>query len=160
MRRIEALQKRTLGLIVVAMFLAFTTAAFAQQGQDRADTLSNRDFLSTVKALETALSKNGFMIVATIDHQNMLRMVGANLKGSRTIEFGKPEMGKMLLPMAPEAGLEFPVRFYVWERADGKTVVSYRNPSETLAHYGNETIAKIGKDMDGMLGMIAEEATR
>lgn len=159
MTRHESLQKSKLGLIVAALLLAFGTVAFAQQDPGRVDRVSNKDFASTVKAVETTLERQGFMIVATIDHQNMLRMVGASLEGSKTIEFGKPDVGKMLLPMAPEAGLEVPHRFYIWERSDGKTVVSYRKPSGDFAAYGNE-VAKMGNDMDGMWAAMVEEATK
>lgn len=145
--------------IVVALgtFLGFPLSSFAQ---DRVDKVSNKSFAETVKAVETTLKKNGFMVVATIDHQNMLTMVGAKIKGSKTIEFGKPDMGKMLLPMAPEAGLEMPGRFYIWERGDGKTVVSFYRPFTNFSKYGNEMITKMGKDMDGMWTMIVEEATK
>lgn len=64
------------------------------------------------------------------------------------------------MPMAPEAGLEFPGRFYVWERGDGKTVLSYYKPSRGLGAYGNEMLAKMGQDMDRMWAMFAEEAAK
>ncbi len=144
---------------IAAALLILGGTAFAQD-KDRIDKVSNKDFVATVKAVEITLQRNGFMVVATIDHQNMLRMVGASLKGSKTVEFGKAEMGKMLMPMAPEAGLEFPGRFYIWERGDGKTVVSYRKPSSGLSTYGNEMVTKMGGDMDQMWSMFAEEATK
>jgi uncharacterized protein (DUF302 family) len=144
---------------LVALVLAFSSFAFAAD-KDRVDKVSNKDFAVTVKNVETTLQKSGFMIVTTVDHQNMLRMVGASLKGAKTIAFGKADMGKMLLPMAPETGLEMPATFYVWERGDGKTVVSYRKPSGAFSTYGNEMVAKMGNDMDGMWAMMVEEATK
>lgn len=141
----------------LVFLLALPAISFSQ---DRVDKVSNQGFAGTVKAVETTLKKNGFMIVATIDHQNMLTMVGTKIKGSKTIEFGKPDMMKMLMPMAPEAGLEMPGRFYIWERNDGKTTVSYYKPSVGFGKYGNEMMTKMGKDMDGMWGMIVDEATK
>ena len=146
--------------ILVAL-LVFVLLPFARsQAQDRVDKVSAKDFDATVKAVEKILKSKGFMIVATVDHQNMLTMVGAKIKGSKTIEFGKPDMGKMLMPMAPEVGLEMPGRFYVWERGDGKTVVSYYQPSSGYRNYDNEMIEKMGKDMDGMWSMMVEEAIK
>lgn len=146
-------------LVAATSSLTLSGLSFAADA-DRVDKVSNKDFAATAKAVETTLKSNGFMVVAAIDHQNMLRMVGANLKGAKTIEFGKADMGKMLLPMAPEAGLEMPGRIYVWERSDGKTVVSYRKPSSDFSKYGNEMLTKMGKDMDGMWNMVAEEAAK
>lgn len=100
------------------------------------------------------------MIVATIDHQNMLTMVGVRIKGSKTIEFGKPDMGKMLLPMHPEVGLEMPGKLYVWERSDGKTVVSYYKFSSGFSSYGDEGVKKAGEMMDMMVSQIVQKATQ
>jgi uncharacterized protein (DUF302 family) len=152
-------QFKLMSSFVLAGLLLSGTLALAQDAE-RVDWVSNKNFAATVKAVETVLQSNGFMVVATIDHQNMLKMVGASIKGSKTIEFGKAEMGKMLMPMAPEAGLEFPGRFYIWERADGKTVVSYRKPSAGLGEYGNEMVTKMGRDMDGMWEKFATEAAK
>lgn len=147
-------------LTAAAALLILSVASFAAGPDDRVDKISSKGFAATVKAVETTLQRNGFMVVATINHQNMLTMVGAKIKGATTIEFGKAEMGKMLLPMAPEAGMEFPGRFYIWERSDGNTMVSYRKPSSGLGTYGNEMLTKMGRDMDGMWEKFASEATK
>ncbi len=147
-------------LAVTALLFVALVPASTSLAQDRVDKVSSKGFDATVKAIETTLKKNGFMIMATIDHQNMLTMVGTKIKGSKTIEFGKPEMGKMLMPMAPEAGLEMPGRFYIWERNDGKTAVGYYKPAVGFSNYGNEMITKMGEDMDEMWEMIVNEATK
>lgn len=137
---------------VALCILAITPNWALAQGpkQDRVDVVSDKAFKPTVDSLTTALKGEGMMVVATIDHQNMLRMVGASIKGATTIEFGKPDMGKMLLPMAPEVGMEMPGKFYVWERSDGKTVISYRKVAPLYASYGKENIAGAGNMMDMM----------
>jgi uncharacterized protein (DUF302 family) len=144
-------------LIATGLLAALTPVAV--QSQERVDRVSAQNFQTTVKQLETALQSRGFMIVARADHQNMLRMVGANTKGALTIEFGKPDMMKMHLPAHPEIGLEMPMRIYVWERADGKTVVSYRRPSAVFAAYGPD-LKMMGDMMDPMFGEIAADATK
>lgn len=146
------------GLLIVAALLGTAGLAFAQT-VERVDRVSARDFSTTVKQLETALQARGFMIVVRADHQNMLRMVGANMKGSVTVEFGKPEMMKVQLPAHPELGLEMPMRMYVWERGDGKVVVSYRRPAVVFAAYGPD-LKMVGEMMEGMFEQIAAAATR
>lgn len=145
-------------LLTAALALATATPVVAQSA-NRVDRVSARDFETTVKQLETALQSRGFMIVLRADHQNMLRMVGANVKGSHAIEFGKPDMVKMYLPAHPEIGLDMPMRIYVWERADGKTGVSYHRPSAVFAPYGPD-LKMMGDMMDGMFDQIAADATK
>lgn len=144
---------------LIATGLLSAAAPFSVQSQERVDRVSGANFQTTVKQLETALQSRGFMIVARADHQNMLRMVGGNTQGALTIEFGKPDMMKMHLPAHPEIGLEMPMRIYVWERGDGKTVVSYRRPSAAFAAYGPD-LKMMGDMMDPMFGEIAADATK
>lgn len=146
-------------LLAAVSTIAIVTPVSAQSS-DRVDRVSAQNFETTAKQLETALQSGGFMIVARADHQNMLRMVGASVKGSRTIEFGKPDMMKSHLPAHPEIGLEMPLRFYVWERADGKAVVSYHRPSAIFGPYGQPDLAKMSQMMDGMLDQLAADATK
>ncbi len=139
-------------------WFGWASSALAQSA--RVDKVSNKNFDATVKQVETALKSKGMMIVATIDHQNMMKMVGASVKGSKTIEFGKPDMGKMLFAADAGAGLEMPGKLYVYERADGKTVVSYYKPSAGFAGYGKEDLTKIGQMMDMMVEEVVAVATR
>ena len=117
-------KKSRLYLMLVIVLWGFTLTAHAY-GAEPVDTVSKHGFDKTVQAMTKAIKARGMMVVATIDHQNMLSMVGMKIKGSKTIEFGKPDMGKMVFAMAPEAGLEMPAKIYVFERGDGKTVMSY-----------------------------------
>lgn len=150
------------GLAVAAATLAFTVtgAVWAQvQDTDRVDKTSRFSFSETLKKLETALKSEGAMIVARIDHRNMLTMVGTKIKGATTIEFGKPDMGKMLLPMNPAIGLEMPAKIYVYEAADGRVIVSFRKVARQFAAYGAE-VGKAGQMMDMMLDKVTSAATQ
>lgn len=157
----------SVAVLLAALFIFLPAGSGNVQAQetteksaDRIDIVSSKKFNAMVNDLTTALKKEGMMIVATIDHQNMLKMVGASIKGAKTIEFGKPDMGKMLFPMAPEVGLEMPGKVYVWERSDGKTVVSYRKAAAGYATYGNEKVAEAGKMMDMMISKLIEATTK
>ncbi len=148
-----------LALLLVLGFLSgFALAQTASLV--RVDKVSRSSFDKTVSQLETAIKSRGMMIVATVDHQNMMSMVGTRIKGSKTLEFGKPDMGKMVLTKSPEAGLEVPARIYVYEGADGKTVVSYYKPSGGFATYGKEHTSMAGQMMDQTLEEIVTEGTK
>lgn len=147
-------------VFAVALALLGSVALEAGEPTNRADRVSNSGFAQTVQLVETALKSKGMMIVATIDHQNMMRMVGSSIKGSKTIEFGKPDMGKMTVVPNPESGLEMPGRIYIWERGDGKTVVSYYRTAPAFAAYGKDNLKMAGEMMDKLLDEIVAEATK
>ncbi len=141
-------------------FLSMAVAASGYaQGPNRVDKTSKSSFGETLKKVESALKVEHMMIVAKIDHKNMLSMVGAKINGATTIEFGKPDMGKMLLPMNPAAGLLMPHKIYVYETSDNKVVVSYEKASPAFAAYGPET-TKMGDMVDMMLDKVSSEATK
>jgi uncharacterized protein (DUF302 family) len=162
-RRGGKTMKRTMtGVVVLTIAVAlmgWAGLAFAQS-PDRVDRVSSSNFEKTVKQLETALKGHGMMVVATLDHQNMLRMVGANVPGSKTLEFGKPDMMKMVMSTEPEVGLEMPMKIYVYERGDGKTVVSYYKPSGGFGRYGKDQLKMMGEMMDKTLDEIVTGATK
>jgi uncharacterized protein (DUF302 family) len=145
----------------------FTTAAMLglaalpswSQGADRVDKTSNLSFSDTVKKVEAVLKGEHMMVVAKIDHQNMLKMVGAKINGSVTIEFGKPDMGKMLFAMNPAVGMEMPHKIYIFETPEKRVVVSYQKASPGFAAYGKEA-ANMGGMVDMMLEKIATEASK
>jgi uncharacterized protein (DUF302 family) len=150
------------GVLLAGLALLLVPVLLAQEQpvSPRVDKTSAANFKTTVANLEKVLKKQGFMIVAKVDHQNMLSMVGAKIKGSISIEFGKPDMGKMLFPMNPAVGLEMPARLYVYEDVNGKTIVSYYRPSVGFATYVNDMISQAGKMMDAMLDGITNEAVK
>jgi uncharacterized protein (DUF302 family) len=140
------MKKSILTLLVSAFVLSYSFA------QERVDVNSSKNFKETVEALNKTIKSKGLMSVATVDHQNMLKMVGSSIKGATTLEFGKPDMGKMLFSMKPEAGLEMPARIYVFEKSDGKTVVSFYKSN--YAKYGAD-LAKMDEMMNMMYSEIA-----
>ncbi len=155
-----SMRGKTIGALAVVLTLLGSAALVSAQPANRVDRDSNKGFPETVQRVETALKGKGMMIVATIDHQNMMRMVGASMKGSKTIEFGKPDMGKMTVVPNPESGLEMPGKIYIWERGDGKTVVSYYRAVPAFAAYGKDNLKMAGEMMDKMLDEILTEATK
>lgn len=145
---------------LIALGLVALVAGGAQaQDPDRVDKVSRSSFADTLNKLEATLKAEHMMVVAKIDHKNMLSMLGANIKGATTVEFGKPDMGKMLLPMNPAVGLEMPAKVYVYETSDGKVIVSYRRSAKQFAGYGPD-VAKAGEMMDMVLDQITSAVTR
>ncbi len=136
--------------LILTAVIAISTMLSAI-AQERVDVVSSKNFKQTVEALNKTIKSKGMMVVATVDHQNMLKMVGASIKGATTIEFGKPDMGKMLFQMHPEAGLEMPARIYVFEK-DGKVTMSYY--TSNYVKYD-----KMMADMDKMMNMMLQEIT-
>lgn len=149
--------KKILTGIMLAVFLMSLGMTAQAEVANRGDVVSKWAFNKTVQTLTKIIESKGMMVVATIDHQNMLSMVGARINGSKTIEFGKPDMGKMVFGMNPEAGLEMPAKIYVFEDDHGKVVMSYYKTN--YAQY-NPELAKVDEMMSMMLSEIVNEVNK
>lgn len=164
MRSSRAIDLRSGWLVAAAVATVLLGASAGIAGSEgdpnRVDKTSRKSFSDTLKAVEKAIESDGMMIVARIDHKNMLSMVGARIGGATTIEFGKPDMGKMLLPMNPAIGLEMPARIYVYESGDGKTILSFRKMQLQFDAYGSPEVANAGGMMDMMLDKITSAAAQ
>ncbi|MBI5410830.1 MAG: DUF302 domain-containing protein [Nitrospirae bacterium] len=122
--------------------------------------MSGSPFQATVQQLEAAVKANRLMVVGQMNHQNMLTMMNMKIKGSQTFEVFHPQYGKTLFENEPAAGIAIPLRLYVYERADGKTVVTYYKLSAAFAPFKHPEMDKLGKTLDGILEAIVEAATR
>jgi uncharacterized protein (DUF302 family) len=154
----KSAKKNQMLMIWGIIFIILPTILMAQEKVfNRVDMVSKYGFEKTVELLTKNIKAKGMTIVAIIDHQNMLSMVGVKIKGSKTIEFGKPDMGKMVLTMHPEAGLEMPAKIYVYENKEGKTIISYYKPS--YSQYSSE-LSKVDEMMSMMLQEIVNEVNK
>ncbi|WP_447973858.1 DUF302 domain-containing protein [Nitrospira sp. Kam-Ns4a] len=124
------------------------------------EKIANSPFQQTVSQLEAAVKTNRLMVVGQMNHQNMLTMMNRKIKGSQTIEVFHPQYGRALFETNPAAGIAILLRLYVYERADGKTVVTYYKPSAAFAPFRHPELDKLGETQDGILEAIVEAATR
>jgi uncharacterized protein (DUF302 family) len=93
---------------------------------------SAHDASRTVERLKSLLSQKGIQLFADIDHAAGARQVGLLLRPTRVLIFGNPAAGTPLMQDEQTIGLDLPLRILVWEDADGKAWLTYRQ-SESLA---------------------------
>ena len=157
----DRVARSLMGLLTLALLLAVgATGSLAGDPDRTVEKVSGSPFQATVQQLEAAVKANRLMIVGQMNHQNMLTMMNMKIKGSQTIEVFHPQYGKILLENDAAAAIAVPLRLYVYERADGKTVVTYYKPSAAFAPFKHPELDNLGKTLDGILHEIVEAATR
>ncbi|CAM4238888.1 DUF302 domain-containing protein [Gillisia limnaea] len=106
--------------------------------------ISNEDFESTYSNLRNAILDNeNLQIVAELDHRENAASVDLELRPTRVIIFGNPNLGTPLMQSSQSTGLDLPQKILVWEDADGTVNISYNNPEylqERHSISGNETV--------------------
>ncbi|WP_026837591.1 DUF302 domain-containing protein [Gillisia sp. JM1] len=105
---------------------------------------SAQDFESTYNALENAIASNeNLSIVVQLDHQANAASVGLELRPTKIIVFGNPNLGSPLMQNKQTIGLDLPQKMLVWEDENAVVKISYNDPFFLAIRYnieGNEDI--------------------
>ena len=114
----------------------------------------------TVDRLEQTLGAAGFRIFARVDHGAGARSVDLPLAPTELLIFGKPEAGTLLMQSGRTVGIELPLKYLVWEDADGKVTISWNDPAWLVDRHGITDRAAVVQKMRGALEKFASEASR
>lgn len=144
---------------LVAAFLGLALAAAASgpavaQDETLVRKASPYSVSATLDRLAKIVQGKGAAVFARIDHAKGADKVGATLRPTETLIFGNPKIGTPVMLEAQEAGLDLPLRVLVYEAADGKVWLVYREPAAVGVAHGLAPDAAstqaIGKAINGL----------
>ena len=102
------------------------------------------------------LKEKGFKIIANIDHALAAKKAGLELRPTRTIIFGNPKGGTLLMQQDQRIGLDLPLKILLWEDEAGDTQISYYNATTLTSRYGivepQAVISKVNGALAGFTG--------
>lgn len=110
------------------------------------------DEIST--ALIAAITDNKMRLVAHINGQANAAKIGRTVPPDQILEVFRPDFAVRVWEVCKPAGMEIPLRIYIYENTEGKTIVSYRTAVETFAPYDNAALTAIGKELDAIFTSI------
>ena len=114
----------------------------------------------TTDRLEAALGGAGFKIFARVDHGAGAKSVNMPLAPAELLIFGKPDIGTKLMQSQPSVGIELPLKYLVWQDAEGKVMVGWNDPAWLTQRHGIADRAPVVAKMQGALMKFAEEAAQ
>lgn len=142
-------------LLPVLMFVA-SSVTMADEGIVTRPSVHS--VATTVDRLETALSDKGFRIFARVDHAAGAESVGMGLAPTQLLIFGKPEAGTLLMSEARTVGIDLPMKFLVWEDADGQVTIGWNDPVWLAERHKIGTELPVLGNIGRALGNFAREA--
>jgi uncharacterized protein (DUF302 family) len=96
--------------------------------------VSHATVAETVARLIAEVEAQGMKLFTTIDHSGEAYARGLELRDTKLVIFGSPQVGTPIMQAAPLAGLDLPLKVLV--RADAnRTCVSFTAPAELAARY-------------------------
>ncbi|MFD1095040.1 DUF302 domain-containing protein [Salegentibacter chungangensis] len=118
---------------------------------------SAKDYNTTYNNLRNAiLKKDGFQIMAEVNHQENAVAAEIGLRDSGLIIFGNPLGGTKLMQEDICIGLDLPMKILVWEDEDGIVKISYNRPEFLQKRYGLEDHPVLDKMSKLFSGLVKE----
>jgi uncharacterized protein (DUF302 family) len=146
-------------LALAALISAVAGRAFAVDPL-RTHWVSERSFQDTIQHLEWGFGGYGITVVARLDYQSLVDKEKGSPRNSGMFLIMRQSWGKTIFEKDAAAVLDMPLRVHVYEGEDGKTVVSYYQPSSLFKVYGNDGLTAMGMEIDAVLENIARVATK
>ncbi len=116
----------------------------AERGEGLIDKISNNSLEDTYNNLVNVITNNpNLRIILELDHQANGARVGLDLRPTRLIVFGNPNLGTPLMQNQQSVGIDLPQKFLVWEDESGAVHISYNDPFYLQSRHGitgNENI--------------------
>ncbi|WP_170110593.1 DUF302 domain-containing protein [Flavilitoribacter nigricans] len=106
-------------------------------------------------AVKANIEGKGLNVVAEVNHGQAAANVGINLRPTRLIIFGNPEVGTKLMQAEQRIGIDLPLKMLVYEAVDGETITAYYNGSYLADNYNIDDLEAVEDGIDGALAMIS-----
>lgn len=113
----------------------------------------------TVEALQTAIGNSGMLLLGHINGQANAAKIGESVPAVRILHVFRPELAVRVWRTHPPAGIEIPVRVYVYENANGDSLVNYRSLLEAMAPYNIQELSDVGRETDTIFATIMQNAS-
>lgn len=89
---------------------------------------SDSSVAETTERLEAALREQGLIVVAVIDHAANAENARFDLRPTRLIITGNPNLGTPLIQESQTVAIDLPQKFLIWEDENGDVFVGYNDP--------------------------------
>ncbi len=119
---------------------------------------TGQPFKGFVGKLIGAIKANRMGIVAQACANCGAKAIGVTIPGNRVIMIFRPDFAVRMLEASVPAGIEAPVRIYLFENADGTATLTYKKPSDVFRPYGSADLDKMAAELDAIFARIARDA--
>ena len=145
---------------IATLLALFVTSTSALAVDGLVTLTSPHPVAVTVDRLEQRLGAAGFRIFARVDHGGGARSVDMALRPTQLLIFGKPEAGTLLMQSSQTVGIELPLKYLVWEDAQGAVTIGWNDPDWLTRRHGIAERAKVVGNIQGALKKFATEAAQ
>ncbi|MDA1001182.1 MAG: DUF302 domain-containing protein [bacterium] len=145
-------------VFVFALILAATSLPATTWAGENPLYKTRVSFEKSASALEQAIKKNKMGLVSRASAQRGAASIGVKIKGNQVIGVYRPDFAVRMLKASVPAGIEAPIRIYIYENGDGTATITYKKPSDVFRPYGNAELDKMAAELDVIFDRIVRQA--
>jgi uncharacterized protein (DUF302 family) len=148
--------------MILALMFALAAVVPAQAGENQiTDIPTKYSFPELVKRLDAAIKTHKMFVVTRASASIGAKRRGVSIPGNMVIGVYRNDFAVRMLEASVPAGIEAPIRFYIWQGKNGKAVLSYRKPSVVFAPYnGGAKLKALAAELDAIFAAIARDAVK
>lgn len=149
--------------LLFSTFICFLLAlgtSWAQEEEELITKPSSYSMDETVDVLKDAIGEMELNLMQEVDHAQAAAEHELELRPTKVLIFGNPEVGTQLMVADQRAGLDLPLRVLVWENEDGRVFITYRSPSSLQQDFALEEQEQVLDKMDNVWDKLSEKLIR
>ncbi len=145
-------------LLVLGLILAAAPWPLPARAAPDPEFKTRAPFERAAEALASAVQKNKMGLVCRASAQRGAAAIGIKIRGNQVLGVFRPDYAVRMLKASVAAGIEAPVRIYIFENEDGTATITYKKPSEVFRPYGSTELDKMAAELDAIFQKIVEDA--
>lgn len=138
--------------ILCTFLFLFASVTSAREDSGIVSRASPYSVAETINRLEAVLKGKGITIFTRIDHAGEAAKAGLKMRPAQLLIFGNPKAGTPIMNAAPLAAIDLPWKALAWEDAEGKTWLSYNDPTYFMERF--KLTDQVMKPLMGIGGLI------
>lgn len=145
-------------LLSIGLLTWNLSEAIAQDG--KVTLTSKASFTQVAAALQQVITNEKMGLVCHANAQAGAASRGVKIPGNQVLMVFRPDFAVRMLNASVEAGIEAPIRIYIYENPDGTATITYRKPSSVFSPYKHPDLNAIGAELDPIFERIVAQALR
>jgi uncharacterized protein (DUF302 family) len=144
--------------LLVAACLSYTLSMAGSLHTMNPTYTTSVAFLDAEQQLTAAIKKNKMGLVSKASATQGAAAIGITIRGNRVFGVFNPKFAVRMLAASVAAGIEAPIRIYLYENDDGTASITYKKPTDVFKPYGNEALDQMARELDLIFSNIVRDA--
>ena len=143
--------------LLVAACLSYTLSMASSLHTMNPTYTTSVAFLDAEQQLTAAIKKNKMGLVSKASATHGAAAIGITIRGNRVFGVFHPKFAVRMLAASVAAGIEAPIRIYLYENDDGTASIAYKKPTDVFKPYENEALDQMARELDLIFSNIVRD---